>query len=155
MSNYKHGYKHHPHYGRWKDLTDRCYSPNHKRFADYGGRGITVTPEWRRDAGPQAFCNWLDKNLGPCPEGMSIDRINNDGNYEPGNVRWATSKEQNDNSRPDKPHSKKSNLPTGVCPNGKRFQAQIRSGGKRVYLGTFDTPEEASEIYQFAKLGGR
>jgi hypothetical protein len=71
----------------------RCRNPNQARFADYGGRGITVCERWRDFA---AFV--ADVGMPPGP-GYSLDRIDNDGNYEPGNVRWATSKEQARNSR--------------------------------------------------------
>lgn len=74
----------------------RCYNPDDLGFPNYGARGIAVCPEWRDLA---AFCAWMDANLGPCPEGMSLDRINNDGNYEPGNVKWSTQPEQIHNSR--------------------------------------------------------
>jgi len=62
----------------------------------YGARGITVCAEWRD---PAAFCAWMDENMGPCPPGMSFDRMCNDGHYEPGNARWATPPMQIRNSR--------------------------------------------------------
>jgi hypothetical protein len=61
------------------------------------GRGITVCDEWRDD--PFSFYRYLDEVLGPCPPGHSIDRVDNDGNYEPGNIRWASQSEQVRNSR--------------------------------------------------------
>jgi hypothetical protein len=64
-------------------------------YPNYGARGITVCEEWHD---PFAFYAYLD-TLGPCPEGYSIDRIDNDGDYEPGNIRWASSAEQRANSR--------------------------------------------------------
>ena len=147
-----HGYKKHPYYQRWINMNDRCANPNHAQFHDYGGRGITICPAWSKEAGPVDFCDWIEANLGPCPEGMTLDRYpNNDGHYEPGNVRWATRQQQLDNRRLNKPRRKNSNLPTGVRPRGKRFLAQITVGAERVYLGTYDTPEEASDIFQFAK----
>lgn len=150
-----HGYSLHPNYNRWNNVNERCFNPNQEHFADYGGRGITVCPEWRKEAGPKAFCDYLDDNLGTCPEGMSLDRFpNNDGNYEPGNVRWATRKQQTDNRRtrkPDKPHRKQSNLTIGVSPNGKRFMSRIGVNGKMVYLGTYDTPEQASDVFQHSR----
>lgn len=85
QSNTTHGMFHHEHYILWRNMTDRCLDPGSHAYQRYGARGITVCPEWRDAA---AFCAWMDANMGPCPPGMSFDRIRNDGNYEPGNVRW-------------------------------------------------------------------
>lgn len=82
-----HGLSHHAHRVRWRNMMDRCQDPEHPHFHRYGGRGIKVCPEWHDLA---AFCAWVDANLGPCPDGMSFDRVDNDGDYEPGNVRWMT-----------------------------------------------------------------
>jgi hypothetical protein len=77
----------------------RCYSPKSTDFEHYGGRGIKACDRWHSAKNFVADI----KALGPRPSSKhSLDRINNDGNYEPGNMRWATSKEQNDNRRPGK-----------------------------------------------------
>lgn len=86
-----------PEYGSWSGMNKRCHNPNNRAYPDYGGRGIQVCPEWRESF--EAFYAHIGPKPGP---GYSVDRINNDGNYEPGNVRWATAKEQANNRRNSK-----------------------------------------------------
>jgi hypothetical protein len=82
-----------PEYRSWINMRTRCYNPNDRCFHNYGGRGITVCDRWHPKAGG-SFENFLqDVGKRPTPN-HSIDRINPDGNYEPGNVRWATVAEQ-------------------------------------------------------------
>lgn len=93
-------------YGVWDAMKQRCYNPTHPRYEDWGGRGITVCDRWLgRDDG---FINFL-ADMGerpPDPPGWAaprsywtLDRIDNDGNYEPGNVRWASPLDQALNRR--------------------------------------------------------
>lgn len=96
LNNLRHGLYKHPSYHRWYNMVDRCTNPDHRAYANYGGRGISVAPEW---CDVTTFLNYLDQNLGPCPEGHSLDRIDNDGDYEPGNIRWATPAQQTWNRR--------------------------------------------------------
>jgi hypothetical protein len=85
------GGKQTPEYVAWHDAKQRCTNPNDARhWKDYGGRGI----KFLFTSFEQFFAE-----LGSRPEGKTLDRINNDGNYEPGNVRWATQSEQNKNQR--------------------------------------------------------
>ena len=147
-SRKQHGLKYHPHYHRWLNMNDRCYSTNNRDYENYGGRGITVHPDWQRAAGPEAFCAWVDENLEECPEGSSLDRKDNDGNYEPENLRWATRKQQQKNRRP---YKKASGLPWGVYRNGKRFRVLVRHGKRLIDFGTYATVEEASNRAQLAK----
>jgi hypothetical protein len=82
-------------YNTWKNMKQRCFNPRHPKYPDYGERGISICQHW---------CDFQDfyaDVLDP-PPGKSIDRIDNDGNYEPGNCRWATPTEQTFNRRPFK-----------------------------------------------------
>ena len=80
-------------YHVWYGMVDRCKNPKHKFYHRYGGRGICVCDEW---IDYDMFATWALAN--GYKEGLSIDRINNDGNYEPSNCRWATTKEQHNNT---------------------------------------------------------
>lgn len=86
----------HIHWYRWRSMKRRCFDPTHPRFDAYGGRGITVCAEWLD------FWTFVNDIGYPPDDGQrwTLDRIDNDGNYEPGNVRWATDSEQNRNKRP-------------------------------------------------------
>ena len=82
----------------WSAAKQRCKNPNHPEYHRYGGRGVRMCAEW--------LCNFAAffAYMGTCKPGLSLDRINNDGDYEPGNVRWATRKEQNENRKKSNQH---------------------------------------------------
>lgn len=79
-------------YRVWCTMKERCQNPNHDHYKDYGGRGIRVCDRW------QGFQNFIS-DMGDRPEGLTLERINNDGNYEPLNCKWATRAEQGANKR--------------------------------------------------------
>ena len=90
----KHGGTYTPEFRIWQHMKDRCHNPNNTGYQNYGARGISVDERWRHN-----FENFL-ADLGRRPSAKhSLDRIDNDGNYEPGNCRWATHKEQKRNRR--------------------------------------------------------
>lgn len=101
IHGYASGGKVRPIYTSWAQMNARCSNPNHNRYHRYGGRGIKVCDQWK------TFEGFL-KDMGDSwSEGLSIDRIDNDGDYEPSNCRWSTPKEQAANRNTWKGGSKK------------------------------------------------
>ena len=94
-ANKTHGMTDSPEWRSWQAAVTRTHNPNCDSWRHYGGRGITMSPDWLGSGGFERFY----AELGPRPDGHSLDRIDNDKGYEPGNCRWATAKQQINNRR--------------------------------------------------------
>jgi len=142
LERIRHGGTHTPEYTTWQNMRARCSKPNARRWARYGARGIKVCERWQN-----SFPNFLaDMGKKPGPN-YSIDRIDNDGNYEPSNCRWATNSEQVKNATHPIPKSGYRGI--YITAQG-HFKATISVDCKPVRLGTYPTVEKALEVQQKA-----
>jgi hypothetical protein len=128
-------------YDCWWNLVSRCTNINDDQYPEYGGRGIKVHPEWL-----SSFESFY-KYVGDRPSGMSLDRIDNDGNYEPGNVRWATRSQQSVNTRKRKGTKSQFRGVSWDSSVGK-WWVEISRNNKTYRLGRFDSELEASKAYE-------
>ncbi len=126
MTYFKHGHTSRtsrtPTYFSWQAMKMRCLNPRHKKFYLYGGRGISVCERWL-----ESFDNFLS-DMGERPDGKTLDRYpNKDGNYEPGNCRWATQTEQLSNRRSySSGHAFKARCPRGHEYAGENLYIDVR-----------------------------
>ena len=129
-------------YNTWTNIKTRILNSKNKEYNDYGGRGITICEEWKNDF--MSFYNWA--MLNGYSDELSIDRIDNDGNYEPSNCRWTTRTIQSRNQRIYKSNTSGYK---GVCynKNNNKYKAQIKVNNKSIYLGYFQTAVEGAVAY--------
>lgn len=130
-------------YTSWLNMRQRCNDKNHTQYHDYGGRGVKVCERWNK------FTNFL-ADMGKRPDGMTLDRIDSDGDYEPSNCRWADRTTQARNHR-----MTRNNTTTGIVGvNWKRqynkYRVHISVNKQIIELGYFDDLENA----QLMRLAG-
>lgn len=127
-------------YRCWQDMRQRCENERNPSFHNYGGRGIKVCGRWKN------FDVFL-ADMGPRPEGRSLDRIDVDGDYEPSNCRWATATQQSRNLRAHK----RQDVGVSYCARDKTWSAYITVKRKTVRIGSFLTQEAAIEARSIAE----
>lgn len=129
----RHGLRDTPEWKAWSNMKQRCSNAQNARY--YRERGIVVCPEWR-----DSFEAFL-RDMGPRPSpAHSIDRRDNDGNYEASNCRWATKREQQHNKRKQASASQY----RGVKRSGERWQAYQKRDGRNHHLGSFTSEVDAA-----------
>ena len=143
ITNKTHGLCSHKLHGVWISMKQRCYNKNNKKYVNYGERGITICDEWENDF--MNFYNWAIES--GWKEGLQIDRINNDGNYEPINCQWVSIGENCAIGKRGKYSSNMSGyIGVSFVKDTNKWKSRIMINGKDVYLGSFETITEAVEV---------
>jgi hypothetical protein len=123
----------HPLYKTWETIKVRT-----RKRSSYAGRGIKFDPRWQND--PVAFITEIEQEIGPRPTGLTLDRVDNDLGYIPGNLRWASPAQQQHNRSQ-----------RGTTHNGSNWMAQITREYKHMYIGSFLDEESAHQAYLSAR----
>lgn len=145
----KHGKNKTTEYIIWNNMKDRCFNVKNEHYNRYGGRGINVCPSWKNSF--MSFYSFLEEEIGLRPSKYyTLDRINNDGNYEPGNVRWADKITQSRNRSVRE--GSKSGI-SGVTWNktNKNWRVRISVDGKEKNLGSYSSITEAERAVKKGK----
>jgi len=141
-SNTTHTLKYHPLYSTWNGMRQRCYNENNPKYNNYGGRGIQVCERWLE------VKNFIEDMYPSYIEGLTLDRINNNGNYELENCRWESRETQQRNTRDIQ--SNNTSGYRGVSWNKKlsKWEVKIKVNNKQIHLGRYPTVLEAAKVYE-------
>ena len=139
----KHGLSNHKVYRAWTNIVYRCTNKKDKYFKDYGERGITVCNEWKNDF--MSFYNWSIEN--GYKDSLTIDRIDNNGNYEPLNCRWVNMQLQQRNTRLLRSTNSSGYRGVSFKKDKSKWVCKINVNYKRIHIGYFKTAEEGARAY--------
>ncbi len=125
----------------YSNMHQRCENPNNPRYKDWGGRGIKVCKRWSGKLGKKHFFEDIERILGERPKNCTLDRINNDGDYKPSNMKWSTYSEQNYNRR---------KLPNKTGENNislikNKYRVFLYENAKTRHIGYYRTIKEAKK----------
>ena len=134
----QHGLSSIPLYNIWREMRRKCDNPNHKWYPHYGGRGITVCEKWN-----SSFLSFYEDMSPIYTEGYFIDRIDNNGNYEPGNVKFSPIASSNANKR----NNNGKNASGCTLFKGKYWRARIKIEKIEYHIGYFKTKEEGEAAF--------
>ena len=134
-----HNLSNHRLYRTWNAMIERCFNKTNPNYKNYGGRGITVCDEW---LDIKAFINDMFPTY---IEGLTLDRINPNSNYEKNNCRWATKTTQSRNTK--RLRTDNTSGYRGVSLNNIKWTSQIHINGKKIHIGCFDTALEGALAY--------
>lgn len=139
--NITHGYSNHRLYNVWINMINRCSNPTNGNYVLYGARGISVCKEWHD------IKNFIDDMYPTFEEGLTLDRIDVNGNYEKENCRWCNATVQNRNTRQIYSHNKTGYRGVSLRKDTNKYRAFIKINLKQITIGCFNTALEAAKAY--------
>jgi hypothetical protein len=129
-----------PYYELWRGIKKRCFTKSNSSYHNYGARGITMSSSWvDNETGFELFKEYVSNLPNARKIGYSLDRIDNDGDYEPDNLRWASRNEQAINTRR---YGREMN---NIYPRGNKYRVIVARSGKRLFSKTYKSLEEAKQ----------
>lgn len=139
MSNFKHGKRYHKLYEVWENMKSRCYNKNSSSYKHYGGRGVVVCPEWKKDF--FSFYSFSIKN--GWNKDLQIDRIDTDGGYSPKNCRFVK-RSQNSSTRRKRTDNSSGYIGVSWHKRSKHYVARVTVNSNKIRIGSFRTSLDAA-----------